>query len=257
MERLLGWKFWAFTLTGYLFTALTIGQELYIWLQAQVGGNHLFAFESIASALFGTIFFILYLKPVWRWIWRQPIIGPWLSRNIFPDLNGEWDIVTMVSNWPRIDAMHVAAKDATLPRYDAKNEFKTVKLLKVETFEKAVIDQGWSKVSMTLYPKNEDKPDHAKAEESVTIAFDLLWDYDGKPQIAYLYVQKNKMEDLEASDVPDFLGAAKLALKEDDSGRLRLAGPFFTARSWVCGFNTAGELTLVKRSANPAKTQPA
>ena len=253
MERLLGWKFWAFTIIGYVFVTLTGGQVFYNWLKFGIGINDLPAFETLAQVLFGAIFFVLFLKPVWRHIWRWPIIGPWLSREVFPDLNGEWD-VEMISNWSRIEVMKGAAKDTTLPRYDAETGYPTVGLMKVKTFEKAVIDQGWGSVRMTLHP-SADRPhdSHAKAEESITIAFDLLRDGTGRPQVAYLYVQKNKMIDLAATDVPDFLGAAMLTVIQDDTDQLKLKGTYFTARSWVKGLNTAGELTLTKRSEKSIK----
>jgi hypothetical protein len=248
MERLLGWKFWAFAVMGYVFSALSVGQALHGWLNKEI--SHLPALEKLAPMLFGAIFFVLFLKPVWRWFWRLPILGPWLSRTVFPDLNGEWD-VKLITNWPRIEAMKKAAKDSAVPRYDAENGYGTVDLRTVETFEKAVIDQGWSGVKMTLHVLADRAHDSSdKAEESVTISFDLLRDRVGRSQIAYVYAQKNKMPNLAVTDVDDFFGAAVLTVLDERANQMK--GTYFTARNWVRGYNTAGELTLTRRSETSA-----
>ncbi len=255
MERLLGWKFWAFTVTGYVFSALTVGQTFYDWL-GRIGIDSLPAFEKLAPMFFGGIFFVVFLKPVWRRIWRCPVIGAWLSRKVFPDLNGDWDVV-MSSNWDRIDRMKNAAEKAALPRYDAEKDYVDVPLKAVSTFKKAIIDQGWGGVTMTLIPKSKNPDDDAKAEESITIAFDLLRDRVGQSQLAYLYVQKNKMDNLATTDVPEVLGAALLTVVEVENEPLKLKGTYFTARSWVQGLNTAGILALTKQPEKSANRVPA
>jgi hypothetical protein len=248
MERLLGWKFWTYTIGGYLITALSFEQVISTrWGVAVPDWLNKFL-----PQVLGLLIGIFFLKPVWRRVWQYPIIGPWFSRNVFPDLNGEWD-VEMFSNFPRIEAMKNAAKDASLARYDADKDYENVKLMPVKTFEKAVIDQNWGGVTMTLHPKPNSSDPGAKAEDSVTIAFDLLRDGAGRPQIAYVFVQKNKLNNLASTDVPEFLGAAVLTVNE---GATQLQGTYFNARSLAKGFNTAGKLTLTKRPEKSAQDAP-
>ncbi|HLO77907.1 MAG TPA: hypothetical protein VK196_15740 [Magnetospirillum sp.] len=47
----------------------------------------------------------IFMTPLWRWFWRR---FPLLNRLVFPDLNGEWDVVS-TGNYPRIRRLLDAA----------------------------------------------------------------------------------------------------------------------------------------------------
>lgn len=241
MERLLGWKFWG--------SILAIYTSVVVWLAGNINALSekattltglditYFINESWLPALLGFLIFICFLKPVWRRFWRMPLLGKWLSSSVFPDLNGEWD-VTLRSNWPVIDKMRLAAKGTDGPRFnpdDNRAELSEIKL-------RARINQSWFGVQMEMHRPDAQGP----MDMSRTISFDLIPETGGHPPaIAYVYDQANRPEDIDPTDLTDFLGAARLEVRDDD-GTLTLKGHYFTGRNWTKGYNTAGTIEMVR-----------
>ncbi len=118
MERLLGRKFWIGLLLLYMSVVIWAGEPLAQLLFGQI--NKFGALSLIGGAdqdwrnwavvPITLLFTVLYCKPVWRFLWRVPVIGRFFSDKVFPDLNGVWD-VEMHSNWPMIDKMQKTAAE--------------------------------------------------------------------------------------------------------------------------------------------------
>lgn len=268
MERLLGRKFWLVTVVGYLAVLQVLGERLLAclhWLGAKLPTlGWLLSFFSdsvIMGAAVGMLVAVLFAKRTWRMVAALPLARGYFERIVFPDLNGEWD-VELQSNWLRIDAMAKASASIEAPRYNP-DHFDSVPLLVVK--KKAQIDQNWTSVSMTLsdaplaspvlpdpvLPDGDPDAGNIAPKKlllrSETIAFDLLRDAKGRPQLAYVYKQENDPAAAVPSSDDEFLGAAFLSV--DDSG-LRMTGKYFQHQQCKKGFNAAGFITLTR----PAKS---
>lgn len=247
MDRLLGWKFWTGTVAAYYLTFYHVTRPAYDMIKPALvnyfPAASLFStpVDEYAPAIFALIFGLLFSKPIWRSLWRVPGLGAQLADWIFPDLNGVRD-VELSSNWPRVDAMQTAAKDVSAPRFDANN-YESVPLGVPQKFT-ATINQDWTSVTMKLTPQ----ADKAVMRESQTIAFDLVRGPNRQPQIAYVYDQKNRAENVASTDENDVPGAALVTVAPD--GRT-MQGNYFTRRNWLKGLNTAGEVKFRRLSSPP------
>ena len=246
MQKILGIRFWIAAATGWLASGVGVAYALYgdlvALLKVQFGttASMLLPGADVAiPMLIGALVLILLTKPFWRRLWRVPVVGRFLSSSVFPDLNGEW-IMTLTSNWPRIDAMKQAASDANAPRYDTAH-FDTVPLGEPMKF-RARIDQSWFGVSMEAWSEDEG----SVIKRSETASFDLLRGEQGEPQVAFFFEQRNRPENVKASDDDSFTGAARLEVSENGN---RMEGYYMTRRSWLSGLNTAGHVVLEKVDA--------
>ena len=169
---------------------------------------------------------------VWRTVWRLPVIGPFLSERLFPDLNGDWEI-EIRSNWPIISAMANAAKDKQAERLDAFGDPARLPSFVVSKF-RGKINQRWYGSTLTI-DSNESTP----LRTSRTVSFDFLRATDDQPKrVAWFFRQENR--EVTASDEDNFLGSALLEV----TNSVQLDGKYWNNRSWRRGLNAAGEITM-------------
>lgn len=239
MARLFGLKFWIFCAV-YLATGVAllqtkvqgmIHEQFPYWEQALDG---FFTLSMTATLVWLTLAFLLW-KPIWRSIWKFPLIGAWLSDHVFPDLNGEWEM-EIHSNWPIVNAMRTVAKDSAQPRFDVLQEGMNLPALSVTKLP-TIIEQGWSKINVVV-----DKNNLTPLLRSHTLSVELLKEECGYPKrVAWIFRQENSST--EHTDEQNFLGAALLSVSKD--GRI-LEGQYWNNRQWHKGLNVAGKI-IVRR----------
>ena len=173
-------------------------------------------------------------NPVWRWLWKK---FPALSRWVFPDLNGEWD-VELCSNWPRqlqlLEAAASAERQVDMRKCDV-GELAALTPMQL----RAEIHQTWWDFEMVLYNPRGDTP----IDRSNTVSVDPFPRAGLQPPgICYFYKQQNATDNV--SDDNEFYGAARLTY---DFKTGRLTGLAWTARMWPRAMNTAGPITFKRR----------
>lgn len=238
MAKLLGLKFWVFSAVFLTFGGMTF----WPWTIAKLSNmapllsNYTSStpnYQVLASIVW---FCILVFFLVWRMIWKLPMLGPWLSRVIFPDLNGDWK-VEVKSNWPIIDKMRNAAKDDQVPRFDPVSEAHPRPQLQLTEFV-ATIEQRWLSTEIKFKPNHK-----TPLLNSVTLSADLMRKEGSEPKrIALIYKQENAAVPAH-TDENSFLGAALLQVSDDGNS---LYGKYWTNRSWDKGLNAAGEIILTR-----------
>jgi predicted pore-forming effector associated with SMODS systems len=178
-------------------------------------------------------------KPVWRFVWNHSgPIGRWLSHNIYPDLNGTYDVL-IESNWPVVEEMLRAARKAHVESFDPLNPEQTMPKPS-EVALTATIEQTWFSIKLRMTPKKRTDI----IESSQTIAtIPLSNSVTGENELIYLYEQETKYP--AATDVERHLGAARL--KIDHADTRELSGIYWTNRTWPRGFNTAGKIKLTRK----------
>ncbi|WP_316159627.1 hypothetical protein [Bradyrhizobium sp. SZCCHNRI3042] len=177
-------------------------------------------------------------NPVWRFIWnRTGPLGRWLSKKVYPDLNGTYDVV-LESNWPIVKRMLDASRKED-ERFDPFNlDQPAPDLQRVEL--EATIEQTWFDICMRMYPKATG----AVIKSSRTLVTAPLESTAAKDkELVYLFEQEN--EKRAPTDDERFYGAARLVIDPAVPGRL--SGEYWNNRSWRRGVNAAGRLTLIKR----------
>ena len=194
----------------------------------------------IVGIVDAVLFFIVLANPVWRFFWNSTgPLGRWLSKKIYPDLNGTYDVV-LESNWPVVKRMLDASrKEAEL--FDPFNlDQPAPDLQRVEL--EATIEQSWFDICMRMYPKSSG----AVIKSSRTL---VTIPVNGTPskdkELVYLFEQENDQR--AATDDDRFCGAARLVIDPTVPGRL--SGEYWNNRAWRRGVNAAGRLTLTKRSS--------
>lgn len=238
MAKLLGLKFWIscavfLTAGGMTFWPWTIAKLSSVAPLLSGYTSPTPNFQVLGSIVWAAIaaFFI-----VWRLFWKLPILGPWLSRVIFPDLNGEWRVIVR-SNWPIIDKMRNAAKYKDEPRFDPVNEAHQRPDLQSTEFL-AIIEQKWLGTEISFKP-NQKTP----LQSSTTLSAELIGKEGAEAKrVALIYRQANRALPAH-SDEHSFLGAALLYVSDDGKS---LTGNYWTNRSWDKGLNAAGEITFTK-----------
>lgn len=237
MERLLGRRFWKWVF-GTMVGLPTLAAAAKAALPHQ--GDWLPDTLQVLSWLpiiFGAFLFVMYRKGVWRRIWCLPLAGGWLRSNVFPDLNGEWQISTS-SNWPRVKAIFEAAKTGEPYSFDSPPPLGNFDELT------ATIDQDWTGVRMTIHRPVQMQGSYV-IDRSETISFDLIRPTSDEkhPRIAYFYRQENRAQDMntQTSD-RQFLGAAVLRVLDDNI----LEGDYMTNQGWEKGLNVAGKVRMTR-----------
>jgi hypothetical protein len=173
----------------------------------------------IVVAAVDVILLIGLANPIWRFFWNSTgPLGRWLSKKIYPDLNGTYDVV-LESNWPVVKRMLDASrKDAE--RFDPFNlEQLAPDLQRVEL--EAIIEQSWFDICMRMYPKNAG----AVIKSSRTLATIPLSSTPTKDkELVYLFEQEN--EQRAPTDDERFYGAARLVIDPVVPGKL--SGEYWT-----------------------------
>ena len=245
MAKLISLKIWIVLVVYLAFTGEAFSKLIDSFLKPsfpQVAEflEPFFSTRIIALSVWAFIALILW-RPVWTFLWRLPLLGKFLSRAVFPDLNGHWEI-EINSNWPIIDAMHNAAKSSKSKRFNVLSESTNLPDLQSLKFQ-ATIEQNWFSTKVSINPSS-----NSLLQSSSTISVDLIPsnETDGK-RLAYTYKQANKQTNMHPrspTDEHEFFGSALLLVSEDGQ---QLTGKYWTNRLWDRGLNAAGLITA-KRS---------
>lgn len=189
----------------------------------------------VIAFVIAVLFCIIFIRGVWRRLWKLPIIGNFLSEKVFPDLNGQWEI-KIHSNWTLIDTMRKAALDPDLMRIDVLTDQKKLPKAKVVKLQ-GELTQNWQQSTFIIEP-SKDTP----LRTSRTISLELIKATNDHPKrIAWIFRQENN--DVDATDEDNFLGAALLNVENND----KLSGKFWNNRQWRKGLNAAGEIVMTRQ----------
>ncbi len=241
MAKFVPLSFWI-TLAVYLALAspLAVG-----WIETLLATNmpvvgttvaNLLTSRVVAGVIWGSIALFV-VVPGWRLLWKLPLVGPWLKKRFFPDLNGEW-VVTIQSNWPIVERLRTAAASDEIT-FDPFAD-KLPDLLEASFDIK--INQTWFRTDVAFLPN-----DKTPLLSSETISVEFFKSDNGKKSIAWVYEQTNKQDNtqrLAVTDQPKFYGSAVLSLNEDAT---EMQGQYWQNRSWNHGLNAAG-LIVLKRT---------
>ncbi len=179
---------------------------------------------------------LFFTSPLWRFVWRLPWIGSYLSENVFPDLNGQY-AVTIYTNWPIVNSMYQAACKTggfTLDDLSGGDQDCNKQQLRAE------IRQNWFRFFIRFYPSPDDDDRNVIRESTTLACMPLKRDGDRRPCLAYLFEQQNAKQG--KLDDHSFKGAAQLEIYSDKT----LKGDYWSNRAWRKGLNTAGRIEFVR-----------
>ncbi|MHA6287136.1 hypothetical protein [Maricaulis sp. CAU 1757] len=238
MARILGLWFWMVT-SAVAALLLSTAIDLVLSVFARLLGLEIGAELNIAprwlALAIAALLVLPFLPRVRRWLWRLPWIGSQLRKHVFEDLDGDWT-VEIDSNWPTVEAMWKASRDANEERFDPVSNPDTMCEGVPFRFD-ATITMGWAKAEVIIYP-NKSTP----LQQSRTIIFELIRKCaDYPPRVFWGFRQFNSS--VEATDEDNFLGAAMLDVVSADE----LTGTYWNNRSWRKGLNVAGRITMKRR----------
>jgi SMODS-associating 2TM, beta-strand rich effector domain len=197
------------------------------------------SFRFIVAAVDVGLLTVLFSNVVWRFIWNNTgALGVWLSKSIYPDLNGTYDVL-LESNWPIVKRMLDAARHEADPFDPFDVNQRAPPLLPVNL--EATIEQTWFDITMRMYPIEEG----AVMKKSRTIAtIPLKKSITTDQQLIYLFEQENDKR--APTDDEWHEGAARLTIQA--TKKLTLSGQYWNNRAWRRGVNAAGRITLVRKS---------
>lgn len=188
----------------------------------------------IVVALNAGILFLTW-RPIWRAIWS---VAPFL-RNLFPDLNGTYE-VELQHNWPTQQRLLDAASGVG-EKFDPRHPSADMPALGSRKL-KATIDVTFLGVKVLMWSEHETE-DGVIIDRSRTVSASLIRPCDGHPhRLCYNYQQVNRRERVAPSDDTTFEGAAILNIEDVESGGLR--GQYWTNRAWHRGLSTAGNIVF-------------
>lgn len=223
---------------AYLISLLTLTVFLVIELVTDA-----FGFEVRLLAIPGVVWILLLgfaFNPIWRkvWSWSAAIpFVPDLNDKVFPDLNGEWDML-LESNWSRQQQILAAAKDGRRS-FDIKTCDQTALEPLMQIKLRAEIEQSWWTMKITVTNPQQDTP----IKESQTYIVIPRKKREGQPaSLCYFYDQTNDTDN--QADDPVFSASACISYDHKTDS---LEGTFWTARQWRRAINTAGRLTLKRK----------
>lgn len=238
MSKFVPLKFWV-TATIVLFVAITSGFD---WLRQVFPTLNDFVGPMITlRVLIIIVWFLIALIVIldgWRFVWKCPYLGSYLSEKIFPDLNGKW-VIKLQSNFSIIEKMRLYARDPG-DSFDLFSENAEIPSLLELEFEVNII-QKWFRTEV-LFVRN----DSSTLLGSRTLSVEFHRNFEGGKALTWVYKQTNKegnSNPLGKTDQRDFLGAGLLKVKEGDNV---LEGHYWQNRSWNKGLNAAG-LIVAKR----------
>lgn len=224
MYRIFGPKMWI-VVTAYV--AAAVASIFAILGYNPPLGTAVLMVQAIVAAAFMT--------QAWRLIWHW---FPWLNRLVFPDLNGEWDVVS-TGNYPRIRRLLDSAAGKAGP-IDMEFGHEEVLPALTPVHLRATIKQSWLRIHIKIWDSNRKTP----IEESNTICVQpIAAGEHSPPGLLYLYHQVNRTDG--PADDRDFYGAARVWIKD---GHDEMSGNAWTDRKWRRGMNTAATITLTKSS---------
>lgn len=182
--------------------------------------------RGIIIGLVNAIVFLLTFRPIFLILYRLT----WASHWWFPLLDGRWT-GELRSNWPRIEAMMLAAKGAR-PKFDVLSDELPGSSERVTTLE--------ATIRCSLFYVQIDICIPGTRRTSQTIFARPEWRRPFPPQLAYMYDQADHGS-VAVTDAPRHRGAAVLDY-DQSTGELR--GEYWTNRQATKGLNTAGSLIL-------------
>lgn len=191
--------------------------------------NHLWAARGTIIGAVNAFVLVMTFRPVFLWAYKLTRADLWW----FPLLEGNWT-GELRSNWPRIQAMMVAAKGEG-PRFDALTDEIPgggEQIVKLE----ATIRCSLFNVEIEIRVPGTERT-------SRSIFVRPQWCRPAPPQIAYVYEQADHGH-LAVTDAPRHRGAALL---EFNSSTGELRGDYWTNRQGARGLNTAGTI-IFRRS---------
>lgn len=223
---------------AYLVALLAVGVFLFIELVTDA-----FGIEVRVLAIPGIVWVLLLaltFNPVWRWFWARSREISWLpdlNDKVFPDLNGEWEVL-LESNWSRQEQLLVAAADRR-KSFDPRTCNAAALAPLKQMILKAEIAQSWWSIKMTVTNPAADSP---MKESNTYIVMPRKKTENAPPSLCYFYDQTNDTDN--QADDPVFSAAACITY---DLKSNTLEGTFWTARQWRRAINTAGKITITKK----------
>lgn len=174
-----------------------------------------FRLATSITLIFIAIIFII-CKWGWMIFWRSPLLGAFLHRAVCPDLNGQW-----------FGKVHSNYTDES-----GNNIVKEIELsIKADLF-------GFSLALRSLDGYQESKVIHSALYR------------DPRTDTFYLnYIFEASVPIPKATDDRLFDGAAKLEIVIGKADTV-LKGTYWTNRAWQRGMNTAGLITMTKKTVN-------
>ena len=178
--------------------------------------------------------YILLIEPVRNYLWKKV---PSLNKWIFPDLNGEWDIVVN-SNWKILEKLNEAAKtqkmSLNISQLDPREQTLTVPA-------RAKITQTWFKFHIMVLAQDESK--QTGSSNTLVCTPRKLDTNDFGFKLYYLYEHEN-VAITSFTDENNFFGACILTVQGEPWDLMK--GSYFTNRNWQTGMNTAGTISFSK-----------
>jgi hypothetical protein len=186
--------------------------------------SDLWAVRGTVIGVANVFIFLLTLRPVFLALYRLT----WADRWWFPLLDGRWT-GELRSNWPRVQAMMLAAKGGG-PRFDALADELPGGGEQITQLE-ATISCSLFGIEMEIDVPNSERT-------SRTLFVRPQWCRPARPQIAYVYEQVDHGQ-VGVTDAARHRGSAVL---EYDRARDEWRGEYWTNRQGTKGLNTAGVL---------------
>jgi hypothetical protein len=175
----------------------------------------------VASAAVGDVGLLVWLvgqTAVFPYFCRLPIVRSW-----FPDIDGEWQ-AELESNW---DIIAQRAGAAMSQPGGEPTRAKIVIISRLLFIRMNLTTQySFSRTISVSATRSEE---------------------DGSLQIAYLY-QNTTLKPLE-TDSATHNGAALVRVNRESNKEISMQGTYWTDRNWHKAMNTAGRITLRRRSA--------
>jgi hypothetical protein len=175
---------------------------------------------------------LMCFAPVYGFFHRMTCADSWL----FPRLDGEWD-AEICSNWPRIRRTYEAARSKKEQFNAMADPLGPQEELERITKAKVTIKSSLLTIEVRLEPENSKRI-------SKTRFVRPLWNKPERPELTYVF-QQIDTGPISVTDETKHFGAGLL---EYDSESGELFGEYWTQRAEKSGFNTAGKVTLRRRS---------
>ncbi|MDD9911215.1 MAG: hypothetical protein OXR62_16225 [Ahrensia sp.] len=202
-----------------LVVGVLVAIAMWIWIQPTTNTEWIrLASATVAFTAVGLG--ILAASPLWRIMWW--VVRP-LNWWIFPDLNGEWQVV-MRSNIGKLAEFHPDLKGVE-PRTEITGTI-TIKQ---------------SLLGIVLVFRGDDKYSNSET----TFVKVVRTKGSGRFKLAYVY--ENDTPTPLKSDEQRHFGAGQLEVFWVD-GDIKLEGLYWTNRRWADGLNTAGTITMARNS---------
>lgn len=197
-----------------------------LWLVDPHAAEGLWGLKGAVLGAPTLIIFLLTIRPIFRWVHGASFARVWL----FPLLDGEWE-GEVHSNWPRIEAMMIAARDDG-PRFNAmSDELPQQPPIPIS----AKIVSGLFDYRIVLRMSD--------TRWSYTVFVKPVWCKPDLPRLYYVYRQQEDGQ-VVVTDRQQHTGAAYLDFHADAE---TLAGAYWTERQSELGLNTAGRIRLRRK----------